>query len=168
MTDRAVIHAEFEEAKPVKTRKCLQIICEVPMERADEALEALGGFPIPGQSRPVAIALLKPGTQATEIADDETPKPERAKRPWHDLPASMQAGIRCAEPAFQHWLHEIPDDADAEDYTARTIRMECQVDSRADLDTNAAAAAHWYRIDLEFRRSQHGESDEDLRRQANR
>ena len=121
-----------------------------------------------GQRFRVTFHLLADDESTTEIADDKTPKAERPKRPWRELPASMQAGIRCAEPAFQTWLHEIPEGVDAEEYTARTIRVECQVDSRADLDTNGAAAAHWYQIDLEFRRSQHGESDEDLRRQANR
>ena len=175
MTDKAAIRADFVKPNPVPSRKVLQLVFEVPEEQADHAMEVLGGYPQSGQNRWCAIALLKPGTKAddeTSTADDETPVASetiahspKGKRPWDQLSPSVQAGIRCCDRDFHHWLG-VTDEEEA----TTAVRRHCfgSIRSRADLDKPefSSAAARWYEMDLEFRRSQQGRSDEDLRAQA--
>ena len=155
MTDKAVIQAEFEDVKRVKTRKCWQLIFEVPEERYDDAMEALGGSPRTGESRPVAIALLKPGTKAGRLKGGE-----RAKR----------AGILCGDPAFQLWLriHLSGGWALDAEQTAAALRIDCKIRSRAELDHNEYAARRFDELVSRFYASQRGQTDEDLAVHARR
>ena len=157
---KAAITAELEEVKPVKTRKCLQIICEVPMESADAALEALGGFPIPGQSRPVAIALLKPES-ATEAAA-ERPPPKIG-------PICMRAVLLCKRADFQEWLYNPPPrwvwdgkvaGSTRDQVTDDLVRRLCGVESRKELDHDADAAAIFMEMEQDFYASQRGQTTE--------
>ena len=157
MSDKAAIHAEFEDVKRVKTRKVWQLIFEVPEERYDAAIEALGGSPQSGASRPVAIALLKP-----ESVSERPKGGERAKR----------AGILCNNPSFFSFLHanySPPPMAmpglSMEGDCAAFIRDICDIPSRADLDHNAEAACIFDRIVDEFYQHQRGESDDLVREQ---
>ncbi len=52
-------YGTFCEARPVRTRKVVQFIIEVPVERANSALKALGGYPDAANPRWVGMALLK-------------------------------------------------------------------------------------------------------------
>src|SRR5262245_8254721 len=60
LSSKPVFACTFEDIKIIKSRGVAQIICEVALEKADEALATLGGIPIPGKSRWVAIAALIP------------------------------------------------------------------------------------------------------------
>lgn len=167
MTDKAAIHAEFEEAKPVKTRKVLQIVCEVPMERADEALEALGGFPIPGQSRPVAIALLK-----AEITDNETAEWPQAKRNM-----VQRSGIMRNDKGFQDyvlngwprvWNHPRHQEAEPSERAAYFIRTYCGVSSCRDLDPHGESGQRFRNLMVSYEASEQGRSDSALLDQRDR
>ena len=50
------IRATYSDVKLVKTRKVFQLIFEVPIEDADNALRVLGGLPRPAAERWVGIA----------------------------------------------------------------------------------------------------------------
>lgn len=120
----------------------------------------------------------------TPLADDETtlagkPADERSAEPAQTPDEAerlkggaraKRAGILCNDPAFQNWFHGCGDDdwtadEDRETVTARTLRFECGVDSRADLDHNQEAGQTFDEIVNDFYRSQRGETDELVREQ---
>jgi hypothetical protein len=54
----ATFSATYADWKLIKTRRCVQIVLEVPLEAANEAYEALGGMPSAATERWVAVARL--------------------------------------------------------------------------------------------------------------
>lgn len=149
----------FAKVEAVPTRGVYKFIVEVPDEQADAALSALGGLPAGGDARWVSIALLE---QETPSAPAPAPQPER--RPFHKLPPSTQAGIRCGERSFWTFLakslpalwNELrparrPDlaltDQQAEELAAAVVRRYCGVTSRSELDKNDSARAKWAELD---------------------
>ncbi len=144
MTDHAVIDGCFAEAKAVKTRSTFQIVVEVPIERADEALKALGGWPQPGQEKPVAVALLRSGGDA-----QPEPKEDKPKAP---MKLSQQAGMLCNDPVFQRFVSEqyfagAPINTDE---VVEVVRHRCEVQSRSEFDTDEAAARRWRKLHADF------------------
>ena len=85
------------------------------------------------------------------IGDDELPVPPpqpapkqaEPKAPKVDHSLSKWAALRCADPEFRHWaglyFGEAANFVDAEK-TAQWMRAFCSIKSRAELDTNTAAA----------------------------
>jgi hypothetical protein len=145
MTDAAVTQGTFADFRLIKGRKCAQIVIEVPIEQADQALAALGGLPQPTTEAWVAVARLN---------GVEKPEPEpKEKRRWEDLKLSMQASIRCNEPAFWKFLERDMRGAgnieNAED-AAAFVRMFCRVDSRSSLNTNPSAAVYWRGLEAQY------------------
>lgn len=60
MTDTpAAFGACYSDFKLVRTRGVIQLIFEVPIEKADHALQALGGMPAQGASTWFAIAKME-------------------------------------------------------------------------------------------------------------
>src|SRR3954464_13315833 len=99
MTDQpAAIQACFSDFRIVKGRKVAQLVLEVSLEQADNALTILGGIPQQATERWVAVARLN------GVAKPEH-KPDKEKQKWDDLKLSMQAGIRCEEKAFQRYFN---------------------------------------------------------------
>jgi hypothetical protein len=147
MTDEpaAAIRATFSDLRIIKGRKQAQLILEVPIEEADNALAVLGGVPQPHSERWVAVARLN---------GVEKPEPEpKEKRKWEDLKLSMQASIRCNEPAFWKFIESDMRGAgrirNAEDAGA-FVRRFCQIDSRSNLNTNPNAALDWQGIEAQY------------------
>ncbi len=125
MTDKAIIKAEFTDYRPVKTRKVLQLVFEVPAEDQTAVFAALG-YPIMGTSSWVAIAKLASGAQAPSTnyrgpngaatSDEESPSsPARLVTPLQragegqDKPRtpksrSQMAAIKTRDLAFQEWV----------------------------------------------------------------
>src|SRR4051812_7824397 len=100
MSDQpAALRACFSDFRLIKGRKQAQLVLEIPIEEADNALAVLGGIPQPQSDCWVAVARLN------GVAKPE-PKPDKEKQRWDDLKLSMQAGIRCNEPAFQRFMRE--------------------------------------------------------------
>lgn len=157
MTD-AVTAGCFSDFKLVKTRNVAQLVIELPLERADEALELLGGLPRPSREVWVAVARLtgNPFTEAAKPAPQpETPtapaaEPERRK--ITDLPFSQRAAMLCQDELFGNFLADrFPDHW----YTAgcdatNTLRRICQVQSRTELNTDHDAAARFDRLSRDF------------------
>jgi hypothetical protein len=143
----AAIQATFSDVKLIRSRKVCQLVLEIPLEQADAALSTLGGIPQPHSERWVALARLN--GHAPE------PKPDKEKQRWECLKLSMQAGIRCEEPAFQRFLREnynrghMRSIQNADD-AALDVRWICGVDSRRGLNTDPEAARKWTDLDRSY------------------
>jgi hypothetical protein len=145
MTDEpAAIQASFADFRLIKGRKQAQIILEIPIEGADAALAALGGIPQPHSDRWVAVARLNGVTK---------PEPEpKEKQKWEDLKLSMQAGIRCSEPAFVQFLAKEKGFSTAVDEESATflVRAICGVGSRSAINLDPNAASKWRDLDRSY------------------
>lgn len=76
----AIVRGTFSDWRPVKTRGVLQLVIEVPVEQAQRVMDTLG-FPMPGEEKAVAVALL---------VDNDNDKDARlAERGW---PAEKRHG----------------------------------------------------------------------------
>ena len=150
MTDHAIIAGSFSDFKLIKTRATAQLIIEIPIEQADEALERLGGVPQSGKEKPVAIARLGPGAARVPSQPSEKPASggdgSRSDRPKGGRRA-REAGILCGDARFRKFLEEkiclhpvTPDDA------RLAIYGFCCVESRIDLDADPDAGAQWDRL----------------------
>lgn len=172
------ILATFADCKIIRTRSCIQIICEVPIEDADEALRMLGGIPQPGTERWVGIALAPkerknikgPVTQLVEsgqpprgscgpILDDHESagsSPARAAkshRPFASLKLSNQAGMRCEDGQFRDFIsemHGLTCMVGGNFTTHGAVRQLCGVSSRSELDTNNIAGAKWKKLEEDY------------------
>lgn len=69
MTDKAVIQGSYADLKFLKTRSICQLIIELPIEKAQEAIDAFG-VPNYGEEVPVAIARLQSQPEAESYADE--------------------------------------------------------------------------------------------------
>lgn len=138
MTSRAAIAGVYSDLKPVKTRGVLQIVVEVPMERADEVTQAFG-WPQQGESQWLAVARMSGQTEPQQPA-------EKPRRSFDELPRSQQAGLKCSDERFKHWLAAGSSGGDV----AEKLRDELGVRSRSELDTNAEAAKRWDALLLRY------------------
>lgn len=137
MSDAAAIKATWSSYKHLPTRNCLQLVLEVPLEQQADVFRKLG-YPTPGSETWVGVALLRSATDKP-AASQGSPAERRRLR---DMSHSQRAGIRCADVAFQRWM-EFDNEAD----TAAQVRVMCGVKSRAELDTNDAAATIWLQLE---------------------
>ena len=151
MTPPAAISGTFSNLVVVKTRSVVQMIIEVPIERAHEVTDAFG-WPQPGSEIHVAVARLK--TEAVEN-----------KRP----PAQSRAELArrlCGVAAFQEFMlrkYSVDcnwaEGADRYYFTSEWIKQECGVNSKSELDppdgnaTGYAPAEAWDKLVSEFRQA---------------
>ena len=149
---KAAIMGTFSNFKIVPTRKLVQVIIEIPIEKADEALRALGGIPMSDQERWVAIA---------RIESDEKPKSVGER-------ALAQAHVLCADEAFQDWFRtKCVEDrpivvrdhflkawttGDYSEAIAVLLRWRLGIDSRSELLTDETARNKLAEIVLGFDR----------------
>lgn len=141
----AAIRGVFVELRTLASRSVARIVIEVPIEKANEALATLGGFPVPGEDRWVALALLDARVALVEIEKPARAKPDREPKTWGNLTSAQQAGILCNNPEFIAWCGAA-DEHQAADY----IRRRCGVASRAQLDRNPVAADVWRNLSRAF------------------
>lgn len=168
MTAPAAFKATFSDFRLVKGRKVAQIVVEVPIEEADNALKALGGIPRPDIERWVAVARLSPVASIPESAaiagaDDAGASPQKQpaaatgetkeRRPFHTLPLPQQVALRCADEAFREWIammegvqSEVVDDA----FAAAWVREKCDVHSRSEIKPGSLAAIAWGKLEARF------------------
>lgn len=171
-----IVAAEFVDYRLVKSRSVLQIIFELPISNADDAIRLLGGTPQPGATRWVGIAPLEGSFVAAERIDPAPsvseqltiagypaapppPKPKAQKR-WNQLTPTEQAAIRCTEPLFwsflDHTLHQncpsLYGSVDSVEHAAEAVRTYCEVESRKQLTTSSEAAHRWTMLEHKFYR----------------
>lgn len=136
--NKSVILASFTHFRHIKTRKVVILECEVAEELFQDTISKLG-MPIGGESKPVAIALLK----------------ETVKEPWFaPTPESEKLRVRsvllCKNPDFQRYLEEITADYQPthklEEFATTYIYNHCNINSRSELATNPEAQTKFKEI----------------------
>jgi hypothetical protein len=144
--DKAVIAGTFADFKLIKTRSTAQLIIEVPIEHADIALTALGGIPQPGKECSVAVARM----------DIKKKKP--FERPGKRVTLAQQAALLCGDESFREFLVErsrtvigIIDTPQSSELAADVVRNICEVESRAEFDSDPAAAERWSALHVQYR-----------------
>jgi hypothetical protein len=150
MTDEAIIEAEYVEWRMVKTRSSLQLIFEVPLERQELVMRALG-VPLPNVSTPVAIARLLPAAERSNVVQIEDHRPVEDEDEPHKppRPLSQIAGMFCNNVLFQTFIQEETEGwshRPTSDEAADWLRQACGIESRTELNTNAVAAARFRMI----------------------
>lgn len=171
MTD-AAFKACYAEWKVIKTRATVQLVFELPIERADEAYQALGGMPIAAHEVWCGIARLDLSKEQAPPPHpaEATPRPAHApqplpvgenkqKRPFGEMAPSQQAGMLCHDLVFQKFLSEEHPDRWVElrarkpseplsDRAKAIVYQICKVTSRAQID---ADNADWSALVLAYR-----------------
>jgi hypothetical protein len=162
----SAIAGTFSDLKILRGRKVVQIVVEIPLEKADEALKILGGVPNPASERWVAIAPLlnepecrPPSEAASEDAGatpDNAPASSSHKRRWAELSPTQQAGILCEDPEFATFAKIVCADLDWNYNDPKIfVRDYCGIATRAQLSTNDAAAERWKTLEADFYAWQH-------------
>lgn len=86
----------------------------------------------------------------TELWTDDPTPPEWSDK-WDALGPVKQAGALCNDDSFWRFLSENISKCETIDEAAKIVRGICNVESRADLATNASAAAAWRRLVADYR-----------------
>lgn len=123
------IKARYADWRPVKGRKVLQMVLEVPLEQQGEVLAMLGA-PLPDRDLWVAVAIL---------SDQQNDDYKGGK-------LAQSAGILCNEGAFKQWAKAKFGNDDPADF----IRTWCGVSSRAHLDHDERAAREFRDMKIEY------------------
>lgn len=124
----AAFEGTYSDWRIVKGRKVVQIVIEVPMEKADHAYQVLGGMPNTGAEAWLAIARLAGKSRMPEQKTS---------------PVAQQAAMRCDQAKFREFLvfkNEFgPDDP------AEWLRQYFDVDSRKKIK-----AEDWDKLEQEY------------------
>lgn len=114
MSEAAAFRATYSDWKLIRTRKCVQIVFEIPVEQSDAAYDALGGMPNPAAEVWCGIARLNLNAVGNDATAGEVgsscPAPASPSlspdkhKSWHDMPPSQQAGMLCNEKSFHEFL----------------------------------------------------------------
>jgi hypothetical protein len=149
----AAFQATYSDFKLIRSRKCVQIVLEVPLEKSNEALTALGGMPDPAEEKWCAIAMLDLKAIKQSVGDaghvasagngkDKAPSPTVSRHPVAlDKKLAQRAGIMCSDPAFHRYLAEVGKLSDVnEEEAAAYVRTLCGVQSRSEIRPGTPAA----------------------------
>lgn len=156
MTD-AVFSADFVTFKHLPSRRVFQIVCEVPIEQANDVLKMLG-MPNAETGTPVAIARLEIGRgslpssasddgSATTAAPVVLPPSGEGKGP-NSLRPSQEAYRYTLKHGFLKWL-DVASREDAEAW----IEQQCGILSLGELDKQPFAADRWSHMKAAFKAS---------------
>jgi hypothetical protein len=154
------IAATLSNFRPVSTRKVVQLILEIPIERATEALMALGGVPDPSNPQWVGIVALNEEPVEEDAIKlfpriDRTKPIEPPKREWT---LANKVAMTCEEVSFLRFLGDCYPGTfrgTGED-VATTVRHLCGVDSRSEITPGSTAGREWDRLSLEYEQWQRG------------
>lgn len=140
----AAFSATYSDWKLIRTRKCVQVVFEIPLEAADAAYQVLGGMPDAGAETWFGIAKLKPG------ATEQSPV-TRERRDWADIPMPQQAALRCNDPIYRAFLRESRMGEACDPETAAVaIRNYCGVGSRSEIRPGTEAEELWTELERRF------------------
>jgi|SRR5580693_6311225 hypothetical protein len=146
---KAIFAATYADWRLVKTRSVVQLIFEIPIEKSNEALQALGGMPNFGEDQWFAIARLV-SQPATEGHDNiMRPAPSEPSARAHMV---TRAAMCCIEPRFWKFLDETfsgkPPNMDVTDEAsaATVVRYHCRVKSRSEILPATPAGDRWDRL----------------------
>lgn len=152
----AALRATFTDFAIVKSRSVMVLRFEVAIDQANAALQALGGVPLPGEDRWVAIARMAPQHQPEPEpapANDQAESAAKARyraMPWKKQ-AVCDAGMLAKNPQFQGWLMDQGliqqyDERLAKEY----IHEICRIESRKELETNPQALERFRGLQFDF------------------
>ena len=138
----SAIQGTFTKIEPVASRKIARLHIELPIEKANEALEILGGYPDPANPEWVGIARL-----SREALMEPKPEPKSY---------TTLAAVTCASPAY--WKHLADNNALTwsedpkinEENAANFVRNYCGVKSRAHIIEGTQAAQLWRELYLDY------------------
>ena len=137
---KRVIQGTYADFRVVKTRKVLQMIIEIPIEKSEDFTRKFG-LPDPSKEKWVAVAYL----------NDVKPME-------NDSDASKIvkiAGILCKSPKFGEFLNEKFNaqlDINDPESIANMIRTVCAVTSRSEFATNPVAQKSFVDLHTEYRK----------------
>lgn len=160
MSQPAAIAGSLVDAKNIAVHKTVRLSIDIPAEQGAAVIAAFGW---PTMAAPVAVAVarlntgkevvpdIRQGQALAESPDGRNKNGAGEKRSWSDLSLAQQAGIRCAEVAFQKFLRETGDmqSCNTADDAATYVRFICGVGSRREIENSLAARTKWQ--DLETR-----------------
>lgn len=138
-----VLAGNYSDFKFVKTRSVVQIVIELPIERAQEVFDLLGA-PLPGAEIPVAIARLNLSapapTAAIESLDEDIWENREIEKPTRQYTLAQQAGMLCNDRGFWKWIEWETRGQFAAEINAMTaadyVRSVCRINSRTELDVD--------------------------------
>ena len=138
----AAFSACYADWKLIKTRACVQIVLEIPIERANEAYTVLGGMPVAGAEVWCGVARLDP--HKVGVATPSEGGKDRASSP-HDPPPSHRLTTRAVmlskDPQFHKFLEgHLRLGNVTEEEAATYIRDKCRVASRSEIKPGTEAA----------------------------
>ena len=146
MSEHRIIEGYYVDMRPVRTRKVLQIMVEVPLELAGEVTKRLG-WPYPVAWTPCYVSLKN---TTTEPAGGTTPKHSVEGQPSsREAPPAVQPNphIRRAmalagDTGFWNYLRRVKGTVVKDrDEALGAIKTLCGFASRSDLVDGSAAAA---------------------------
>lgn len=175
LSDRpAIVQATYANWKPVPSRKVLQLVFEVPIERQGDVLGILGapGIDTADWYAIAKMAVTKVGAngadnhpavksnQANASIPEVAPEGLREKKRFSELKRAAQAALKCQDGEFQIWLCQVyrpqfgrcwPDKID--DHAQRTelvLKEALGITSKTELDSDPAAGERWDRLLTSF------------------
>lgn len=155
MTPPAAFSATYADWKLIRGRKVVQVVFEIPLEKADEAYQVVGGMPDAGAEKWFGIAALTPAaTEARQSPISDAPTAgEPHKKSWEEIMPSQQAGILCSEPHFWMFLNGIGAiNIETTDDCATWVRQYLKVNSRADITPRSPVAmSRWRELVVDYR-----------------
>ena len=137
---KRVIQGTYADFRVVKTRKVLQMIIEIPIEKSEDFTRKFG-LPDPSKEKWVAVAYL----------NDVTPMEQ-------DSDASKIvkiAGILCKSPKFGEYLNNKYNsqiNINDPESIANMIRTVCAVGSRSEFSTNPVAQKSFVDLHTDYRK----------------
>tara|TARA_B100001093_G_C26802003_1_gene1003838 strand:+ start:104 stop:532 length:429 start_codon:yes stop_codon:yes gene_type:complete len=134
-----VIQGTYADFKVIKTRKVLQMVIEIPIEKADEFTNKFG-MPNPSVEKWVAVAHLN--TSSIHDANEYTK-------------IIQIAGILCTTAKFGEFLNnkfKTKINVNDSDAIANLLRSFCGIKSRTDLSVNAVARKAFNDLRIEYRK----------------
>ena len=153
MTDPAAIDGSYADFKLVKTRSVCQLVVEIPIERAEEAIRKFG-IPQPGQEIPVALARLQTPPKAAANAERSEKGKERYRESDKMQQAATRAVMLCEDRKFQMWASTqicepwlgppIPD-------TAHWLRWRLNIKSRSEIASRDEAYKRFIALEMAYK-----------------
>lgn len=159
MSDLAVIKATFCDFRIVKGRKQAQLVFELPLEMAQDAITKLG-MPKPSDPSWCAIALLDLSAPEPE---PDTSRSDRAKEHYRQTDEMDRARIRavamCKDEKFQDWLTAKQRRGrnraglDMEAVTVDGLKRELAIDSRREIGVDPVIYRAFLALETSYRQA---------------
>lgn len=159
----AIFDGSYADYKHIKTRKVLQIIVEIPAERA-KAFFDMFGVPTGADEIPVAIAKMNMNLADASTREDEgeafpagqvNTSAAKSKR---EMTLAERIGMICQNTNFCQFVVAELQGCDLWDEVPNFVRSYCGVKSRSDILYDTPEAEKWKTLYTEFEEWLRGQS----------